>query len=71
MDASWTALIAAGAAVLASATTGWFTSQAARTQARLNGETQIRQLRHAQVEHRYQQRRDAFVRKAREALGPT
>ncbi|MEU8530069.1 hypothetical protein AB0C77_31500 [Streptomyces sp. NPDC048629] len=61
MDASWTALIAAGSAVVASATTGWFTTVAARTQARLNREMQVAQLRHAQVEHRYQQRRQAYA----------
>ncbi|MFJ7774793.1 hypothetical protein [Streptomyces yangpuensis] len=61
MDASWTAVIAAGSAVVASATTGWFTTVAARTQARLHREMQGAQLRHAQVEHRYQQRRQAYA----------
>ncbi|MDH6538805.1 hypothetical protein M2167_001315 [Streptomyces sp. SPB4] len=67
MDALWTALIAAGAAVMASATTGWFTSQAARTQARLSREAQLAQLRHAQAEQRYQQRRAAYAEFAKAA----
>ncbi|MFF1414234.1 hypothetical protein ACFVX6_31335 [Streptomyces sp. NPDC058289] len=44
MDAIWTAVVAAGSAVVASATTGWFTTVAARTQARLNREMQASQL---------------------------
>lgn len=67
MDALWTALIAAGAAVMASATTGWFTSQAAKTQARLSREAQLAQLRHAQTEQRYQQRRAAYAEFAKAA----
>lgn len=67
MDASWAAVIAAGSAVVASATTGWFTTVAARTQARLNREMQVAQLRHAQVEHRYQQRREAYAEFAKAA----
>ncbi|MEW2417563.1 hypothetical protein AB0953_28130 [Streptomyces sp. NPDC046866] len=67
MDASWAAVIAAGSAVVASATTGWFTALAARTQARLNREMQRDQLRHAQVEHRYQQRRQAYAEFAKAA----
>ncbi|KIF00415.1 hypothetical protein PL81_41320 [Streptomyces sp. RSD-27] len=60
-------MIAAGSAVVASATTGWFTTVAARTQARLNREMQDAQLRHAQVEHRYQQRRQAYAEFAKAA----
>ncbi|MFJ6497039.1 hypothetical protein [Streptomyces virginiae] len=67
MDASWTAAIAASSAVVASATTGWFTTVAARTQAQLNREMQGAQLRHAQVEHRYQQRRQAYAEFAKAA----
>ncbi|WP_371679106.1 hypothetical protein [Streptomyces sp. NBC_01276] len=67
MDALWTALIAAGAAVVASATTGWFTSRAARTQALLSREAQLAQLRHARAEHRYQQRRAAYAEFAKAA----
>ncbi|KOU58280.1 hypothetical protein ADK55_12135 [Streptomyces sp. WM4235] len=67
MDALWTAVIAAGSAVVASATTGWFTTVAARTQARLNREMQVAQLRHTQVEHRYQQRREAYAEYAKAA----
>ncbi|MCX5407541.1 hypothetical protein OHA37_27220 [Streptomyces sp. NBC_00335] len=67
MDATWTAVIAAGSAVVASATTGWFTTVAARTQARLNREMQAAQLRHAQVEHRYQQRRQSYAEFAKAA----
>ncbi|MFC9818155.1 hypothetical protein ACFVJM_39610 [Streptomyces virginiae] len=67
MDATWTAVIAAGSAVVASATTGWFTTVAARTQAQLNREMQGAQLRHAQVEHRYQQRRQAYAEFAKAA----
>ena len=52
---------------MASLTTGWFTTQAARTQARLHRETQLQQLRHARLEHRYQQRRAAYAEFARAA----
>lgn len=61
MNATWAALIAAGAAVMASATTGWFTTFAARTQARATQETQLAQLQHARVEARHQQRRQAYA----------
>ncbi|WP_189834829.1 hypothetical protein [Streptomyces zaomyceticus] len=61
MDALWVALVAAGAAIIASATTGWFTTRAAQAQAKTNLLVQQEQLRYAQGEARHQQRRQAYA----------
>ncbi|MFF5371872.1 hypothetical protein [Streptomyces sp. NPDC013187] len=61
MNATWATLIAAGAAVLASATTGWFTALATRTQARANHQAQLTQLDHARAQDRHMQRRQAYA----------
>lgn len=61
MDALWVALVAASAAVIASATTGWFTTRAAQAQARVGLLVQQEQIRHAQEEARHQQRRQAYA----------
>ena len=61
MDGNEAALIAAGAAVLASAATGLSTALAARIQARASHQTQLAQLDHAKAQDRYTQRRQAYA----------
>ncbi|MEV5083973.1 hypothetical protein AB0K74_36015 [Streptomyces sp. NPDC056159] len=61
MDANGAALIAAGAAVLASVATGLSTALAARIQARASHQAQLAQLNHAKAQDRHLQRRAAYA----------
>ncbi|MFG3005124.1 hypothetical protein [Streptomyces calvus] len=61
MNGNEAALIAAGAAVLASAATGLATALAARIQASASHRTQLAQLEHAKTQSRHMQRRQAYA----------